>query len=60
MLTLLLGILVGIITGYLGYLIYPSFVLGSITFVVGILVFNFFMGRYFMNKLTAVFKLYVS
>ena len=56
MLTLLLGILVGIITGYLGYLIYPSFVLASITFVVGILVFNFFMGRYFMNKLTAVFN----
>ena len=42
MLTLLLGILVGIITGYLGYLIYPSVVLASITFVLGILVFNFF------------------
>lgn len=56
MLTLLLGLLVGVITGYLGFLIYPSYILSSLTFIAGVLVFNFLVGRYFMNKLTAVFN----
>ena len=56
MYTLLLGLLVGIITGYLGFLIYPSYVLAGLTFVAGVLVFNFFMGRYFMKKITEVFN----
>ena len=56
MYTLLLGLLVGIVTGYLGFLIYPSYVLASLTFVAGVLVFNFFMGRYFMKKITEVFN----
>lgn len=56
MYTLLLGILVGLLSGYLGYLIYPSYLLAGIMFVTGLLLFNFFVGRYFMNKLTAVFN----
>lgn len=56
MYTLLLGLLVGIVTGYLGFLIYPSYVLAGLTFVAGVLVFNFFMGRYFMKKITEVFN----
>lgn len=56
MYTLILGILVGILSGYLGYLIYPSYLLAGIMFIVGLLLFNFFVGRYFMNKLTAVFN----
>ena len=56
MYTLLLGLLVGIVTGYLGFLIYPSYVLASLTFVAGVLVFNFFMGRHFMKKLTEIFN----
>ena len=54
--TLLIGLLFGVITGYLGFLIYPSYVLASLTFIAGVLLFNFFMGRYFMKKLTEVFN----
>ena len=56
MYTLLIGLLFGVITGYLGFLIYPSYVLASLTFIAGVLLFNFFMGRYFMKKLTEVFN----
>lgn len=54
MYTLLLGLLVGAFTGFLGFLIYPSYVLASLTFIAGLLVFNFFMGRYFMKKLNVI------
>lgn len=56
MYTLLIGLLFGVVTGYLGFLIYPSYILASLTFVAGVLVFNFFMGRYFMKKLTEIFN----
>lgn len=56
MYTLLLGIVAGAVLGFLGYLVYPSFLLAALCFTAGLVGFNFFMGRRFMNKLTAVFN----
>ena len=45
MYTLLIGLLAGAVAGYLGFLIYPSYVLASLTFIAGVLLLNYFMGR---------------
>lgn len=56
MLTLLLAIATGLVFGCIGFLIYPSYILASIMFVISFIAFNFLMSRYFMKKLTAVFN----
>lgn len=56
MLTLFLAVITGAIFACFGYfIIYPSYVLASLMFLVAFIVFNFFMSKYFMKQLTAVF-----
>lgn len=56
MFTLLIAICVGTVFGFLGYLIYPSFVLAGLMFTAALIIFNIIMSRYFMKKLTAIFN----
>ncbi len=56
MLTLLLAFVVGSIGAYVGYVIYPSYILASIMFILSMIAFNFFMSRHFLKQLTNIFS----
>lgn len=56
MLTLMFAIFIGAGFAFLGYLVYPSYVLASIAFLIALIGFNFFMSRYFLKKMTAIFN----
>lgn len=56
MFTLLLALCVGTVFAFIGYAIYPSYVLASIMSVAAFVTFNIIMSRYFMKKLTEVFN----
>lgn len=56
MLTLLIAIIAGAAAGLIGYLIYPSYILASVMFLLALIAVNFFMSRRFMKKLTDIFN----
>ncbi len=56
MLTLILGLCIATTFGFIGYLIYPSYILSTILFAISLIIFNVFMSRYFMKKLTDIFS----
>lgn len=56
MFTLILGLCISSLFGYLGYLVYPSLVLATLSFAITLVIFNILMSRYFMKKITAIFS----
>ncbi len=56
MFTLLLALCVGALFGFIGYQIYPSYVLAALMFAAALIVFNVIMSRRFMKKLTDIFN----
>lgn len=57
MYTLILGLLTGVLAALFSYyIVYESIVLASIVFVLVVVAFNFFTGRYFMGKITEIFN----
>lgn len=56
MFTLILALCVGVCFGFIGYLIYPSYVLSALMFTAALIAFNIIMGRHFMKKLTEIFN----